>query len=175
VLWLQAWFDPPRERDAAMTLFNQDADVMAFHTGSGAVMAAAQERGRLAIAYHSDMRKTGPDAQVLAVRHEWGDYYTRRARAVLDGSWKSGNVWGGVREGMVRVGDFGPRVPQAVQDEVLARQQDIAAARLHPFRARAALRDTSGRVVLEAGRTLADPQILAMDWLVEGVVGGLPR
>jgi simple sugar transport system substrate-binding protein len=175
VLWLQAWFDPPRERDAAMTLFNQDADVMAFHTGSGAVMAAAQERGRLAIAYHSDMRETGPDAQVLAVRHEWGDYYTRRARAVLDGSWKSGNVWGGVREGMVRVGDFGPRVPQAVQDEVLARQQDIAAARLHPFRARAALRDTSGRVVLEAGRTLADPQILAMDWLVEGVVGGLPR
>lgn len=175
VLWLQAWFDPPRERDAAMTLMNQDADVMAFHTGSGAVMAAAQERGRLAIAYHSDMRRTGPDAQVLAVRHEWGDYYTRRARAVLDGSWTSGNVWGGVREGMVRVGDFGPRVPQAVQDEVLARQQDIAATRLHPFHARTALRDTGGRVVLEAGRTLADPQILAMDWLVEGVVGGLPR
>ena len=175
LVWLQAWFDPPRERDAAMTLMNQDADVMLFHTGSAAVMAAAQERGRLAIAYHSDMRKTAPDAQLLAVRHEWGDYYTRRARAVLDGSWKSGNVWGGVREGMVRVGDFGPRVPKAVQEEVLARQQDIAAGRLHPFHARSAMRDSNGRVVLEAGRTLADPQILAMDWLAEGVVGGLPR
>ncbi len=175
LVWLQAWFDPPRERDAAMTLMNQDADVMAFHTGSGAVMAAAQERGKLAIGYHSDMRKLGPDAQVLAVRHEWGGYYTQRARAVLDGSWKSGNVWGGVREGMIRVGDFGSRVPKAVQEEVLARQQDIAAGRLHPFRAGAALRDNTGRVAIEAGQTLADPQILAMDWLAEGVVGGLPR
>jgi simple sugar transport system substrate-binding protein len=175
LVWLQAWFDPPRERDAAMTLMNQDADVMAFHTGSGAVMTAAQERGKLAIAYHSDMRKLGPDAQLVSVRHEWGDYYTRRARAVLDGSWKSASVWGGVREGMIRVGDFGSRVPKAVQDEVLARQQDIAAGRLHPFHAGTALRDNGGKVVLEAGRTLADPQILAMDWLAEGVVGGLPR
>ncbi|KQP45590.1 BMP family ABC transporter substrate-binding protein [Pseudorhodoferax sp. Leaf274] len=175
LVWLQAWFDPPRERDAAMTLMNQDADVMAFHTGSGAVMTAAQERGKFAIAYHSDMRKLGPDAQLVSVRHEWGDYYTRRARAVLDGSWKSGSVWGGVREGMIRVGDFGSRVPKPVQDEVQARQQDIAAGRLHPFHAAKALRDNGGRVVLEAGRTLADPQILAMDWLAEGVAGGLPR
>ena len=175
LIWLQAWFDPPRERDAAMTLMNQGADVLAFHTGSSAVMAAAQERGRLAIAYHSDMRKTGPDAQVLAVVHEWGAYYTQRARAALDGSWTPGNVWGGIREGMMRVGDFGPRVPQAVQDEVLARQRDIAAGRLHPFRAVEAVRDSTGRVVIPAGQTLTDAQILAMDWLDEGVAGGLPR
>lgn len=175
LIWLQAWFDPPRERDAAMTLMNQGADVLAFHTGSSAVMAAAQERGRLAIAYHSDMRKIGPDAQVLAVVHEWGAYYTQRARAVLDGSWTPGNVWGGIREGMMRVGDFGPRVPQAVQDEVLARQRDIAAGRLHPFRAVEAARDSTGRVVIAAGQTLTDAQILAMDWLEEGVAGGLPR
>ena len=175
LIWLQAWFDPPRERDAAMTLMNQGAEVLAFHTGSGAVMAAAQERGKLAIAYHSDMRKIGPDAQVLAVVHEWGAYYTRRARAVLDGSWTPGTVWGGIREGMMRVGDFGPRVPAAVQDEVLARQRDIAAGRLHPFRAGEAVRDNTGRVVIPAGQTLTDAQILAMDWLEEGVAGGLPR
>ena len=103
-----------------MALFNQDVDVIAFHTGSTAVMAAAQERGKLAVAYHSDMRKVAPDAQIVAVTHHWGDYYTQRARAVLDGTWKSGNVWGGVKEGMIRVGDFGPKVPKAVQDEVLA-------------------------------------------------------
>ncbi|MFT3720323.1 BMP family ABC transporter substrate-binding protein [Pseudorhodoferax sp.] len=174
VIWLQAWFDPPRERDAAMTLFDQGAEVMAFHTGSSAVMAAAQERGRLAVAYHSDMRRVGPDAQLAAVKHEWGGYYTRRARAVLDGTWKSGQLWGGVREGMVRVGDFGPRVPQAVQEEVLARQRDIAAGRLHPFHAQADVRDTAGRTAIAAGRTLDDAQILAMDWLAAGVAGGLP-
>ena len=136
VVWLDVWFDPPKEREAAMALFNQNVDVIAFHTGSTAVMTAAQERGKLAVAYHSDMRKVAPDAQIVAVTHQWGDYYTQRARAVLDGTWKSGNVWGGVKEGMIRVGDFGSKVPKAVQDEVLARQKDIASASCNPSRRR---------------------------------------
>ncbi len=175
VIWLDSWFDPARERDAAMTLFNQNIDVIAFHTGSNAVMVAAQERGKMAVAYHSDMRKVAPDAQIVAITHEWGDYYTQRTQAVLDGSWKSGNVWGGVRQGMVRVGDFGPRVPLKVQQEVLARQQDIAAGRLHPFFARQAVRDNQGHEVIAAGQTLSDTQILAMNWLVQGVQGSLAR
>ena len=157
VVWLGTWFDPAKERDAAMTLMNQDADVLAFHTGSTAVMAAAQERGKLAIGYHSDMRKVAPDAQLLTVTHHWGDYYTARAKAVLDGSWKSGNVWAGVKEGMVRVEGFGPKVPKGVQDEVLARQKDIAAGKLKPF----------------GGMT--DEQILNMKDLVSGVAAKLPQ
>ncbi|WP_398500926.1 BMP family ABC transporter substrate-binding protein [Variovorax sp.] len=176
VVWLNEWFDPPKERDAAMTLFNQSVDVIAFHTGSTAVMAAAQERGKLAIAYHSDMRKIAPDAQVVAVTHQWGGYYTQRARAVLDGSWKSANLWGGVKEGMIRVGDFGTKVPQGVQQEVLARQQDIAAGRLQPFRAVAAeVRDNEGRTVIAKGSQLSDEQILRMNWLVEGLQGRIAR
>jgi basic membrane protein A and related proteins len=175
VVWLGAWFDPPRERDAAMTLFNQGVEVIAFHTGSTAVMAAAQERGKLAIAYHSDMRKVAPDAQVLAVTHQWGDYYTRRARAVLDGSWKSAALWGGVKQGMIRVDSFGPKVPKKVADEVLARQKDIAAGRLHPFKAGTALLDNEGREVLAAGQTLSDAQILGMNFLVQGVQGKLGK
>ena len=173
VLWLGAWFDPPREREAAMTLFNQGVEVIAFHTGSTAVMTAAQERGKLAIAYHSDMRQVAPDAQVLAVTHQWGSYYTRRAQAVLNGSWKSAALWGGVKEGMIRVDSFGPKVPQKVADEVLARQRDLAAGKLHPFRARTALLDNQGHEVLAAGKTLTDAQILTMNFLVQGVQGKL--
>ena len=174
VVWLNAWFDPPRERDAAMTLMNQGADVLAFHTGSTAVMAAAQERGKLAVAYHSDMRRTAPEAQILAVTHQWGDYYTRRVKAVLEGRWQSGSVWGGVREGMIRVGDFGPRVPKAVQAEVLARQQDMAAGRLQPFAAGAQpVLDNQGRTVIPAHSQLSDEQIRQIDWLVDGVQGRL--
>nr|MBP9641329.1 BMP family ABC transporter substrate-binding protein [Acidovorax sp.] len=176
VVWLNVWFDPPKERDAAMALFNQDVDVIAFHTGSTAVMAAAQERGKLAVAYHSDMRRTGPDAQIVAVTHQWGSYYTERVRAVQNGRWKSGSVWGGVREGMIRVGDFGSRVPVAVQKEVLAAQKAVGAGRLHPFRAgKAAVRDNAGQEVIPAGQTLSDLQILQMNWLAEGVQGKLPR
>ena len=176
VVWLDAWFDPPKERDAAITLFNQEADVIAFHTGSTAVMAAAQERGKMAVAYHSDMRKVAPDAQIVAVTHQWGGYYTQRARAVLDGSWKPGNVWGGVKEGMIRVGDFGPKVPKTVQEEVLARQQDIAAGKLRPFAAVASdVRDNEGHVVIAKGSALTDDQILKMNWLAEGVQGRVTR
>ncbi|MDW5442750.1 BMP family ABC transporter substrate-binding protein [Polaromonas sp. SM01] len=175
VVWLGAWFDPPREREAAMTLLNQGVEVMAFHTASTAVMSAAQERGKLAIAYHSDMRKVAPDAQVLAVTHQWGGYYTRRAQAVLSGTWKSSALWGGVKEGMIRVDSFGPKVPKKVVDEVLARQRDIAAGKLHPFRARTAMLDNEGHEVLAAGKTLSDDQILGMNFLVQGVQGKLSK
>lgn len=175
VIWLDTWFDPPKERDAANTLFDQGVDVIAFHTASTAVMAAAQERGKMAIAYHSDMRKVAPDAQLVAVTHQWGRYYTERARAVLDGTWKSGSVWGGVKEGMIRVGAFGPKVPKAVRDEVEARQREIARGTLNPFAAAVDLRDNEGHVVIPRGTALTDRQILQMDWLVEGVQGKVVR
>lgn len=173
VIWLNEWFNPPREREAAMTLMNQGADVLAFHTGSTAVMAAAEERGKFAVAYHSDMRKVAPTAQLLAVTHQWGDYYTRRVKAVRDGSWQSGDLWGGVRQGMIRVDAFGPKVPQAVRDELRARQQDIAAGRLHPFTG--PLVDNTGAQQLAHGQTLDDAGILRMNYLVDGVSTRLPH
>ncbi len=173
VVWLNAWFDPPRERDAAMTLFNQDVDVIAFHTASTAVMAAAQERGKMAVAYHSDMRKTAPDAQIVAVTHHWGDYYVRRVQAVLDGRWKSGSFWGGVKDAMVRAGDFGPKVPPAVRQEVLARQKDIATGKLRPFTG--PITDNEGRPVLGGGQAMTDEQIQSMNFLVSGVQGRIAK
>jgi basic membrane protein A and related proteins len=173
VVWLNTWFDPGKERDAAMALFDRRADVLSFHTGATAVMAAAQERGKLAIAYHSDMSKVAPDAQVLAVTHQWTDYYKHRTQAVLDGSWKSGNVWGGIKQGMVRVGWFGPKVPKAVQDEVLKRQQDIAAGRLKPFTG--PIEDNEGKSVLARGHSMTDAQILGMNFLVSGVEGKIAK
>jgi basic membrane protein A and related proteins len=172
VVFLGEWFNPPRERDAAMSLMNQGAEVLAFHTGSTAVMTAAQERGKLAVAYHSDMRQFAPDAQIVAVTHQWGDYYARRVQAVLDGKWQSVSVWGGVKEGMIRVDAFGPKVPAQVQKEVNQRQSDIASGRLHPFHAKQqAVNDNEGREAIAKGKTLSDDQILNMNWFVEGVVG----
>jgi len=173
VVWLNAWFDPPKEREAAMALFNQDVDVIAFHTGSTAVMAAAQERGKMAVAYHSDMRKIGPDAQIVAVTHQWGDYYTARVKAAMDGSWKTGSVWGGVKDGMVRVGDFGTKVPAKVQQEVLAKQKLLGSGKLQPFAG--PITDNEGQLVLPVGQRLSDAQILQMNYLVQGVVGRVSR
>lgn len=172
VVWLNTWFDPVLEREAAMSLMDQGADVLSFQVASTAVMAAAQARGKMAIAFHSDMRKDGPDAQLMAVTHHWGAYYTARAKAVQNGSWKAGDFWGGVKEGMVKVEHFGPQLPPAVRSEVLARQKEMAAGKLQPFKAmQTAMRDNQGQVRLQPGAQLSDAQLQQMDWLVEGAIG----
>ncbi len=173
LVWLNEWFNPPRERDAAIALIDQGADVLAFHSASTAVMAAAEERGKLAVAYHSDMRAVAPTAQLAAVTHHWGDYATGRVRLLRAGQWKDGDLWGGVRQGMVRIEAFGPKVPPAVQQEVLARQQDIAAGRVQPFAG--PVIDNTGRQQVARGQTASDADILKMNYLVEGVQGSLPR
>jgi simple sugar transport system substrate-binding protein len=95
---------------------------------------------------------------------------------LLAGTWQSGNVWGGVKEGRVRVGDFGPKVPAAVQQEVLARQKDMASGKLQPFAAgKAPVLNNSGAVVIAAGSALSDAQILVMYFLVQGGQGSLPK
>ena len=169
VIWLNSWFDPAKERDAAFALFNQSVDVISFHTASNAVMVAAQERGKMAIAYHSDMRKVAPDAQLMAVTHEWGAYYTQRVSDVQKGQWRTGNVWAGLKEGMIRVGDFGPKLPAKVRDEIVKLQQDISQGKRHPFQGPIA--DNEGKTILAIGQKLSDVQILNMNYGVAGVVG----
>ncbi len=172
LIWLDTWFDPAREREAAMTLMNQKADVLSFHTASDAVMVAAQERGKMAIAYHSDMRHVAPQAQLLAITHLWGNYYSDRAKSVLQGNWQSGNAWGGVREGMIKVDAFGPKVPKRVEAEILRLQRAIGKGSLQPFSG--PLLDNQDQVVLARGQSLTDEQILTMKFLVQGVQGSLP-
>ena len=169
VVWLNSWFDPAKERDAAFALFNQAVDVISFHTASNAVMVAAQERGKLAIAYHSDMRKVAPDAQLMAVTHEWGRYYAQRVTDVQKGQWQTGQVWGGLKEGMVRVGDFGPKLPAKVRDEVAQIQKDIVSGKRHPFQG--PFSDQDGKVLVAAGQKLSDAAILNMNYGVAGLVG----
>ncbi len=176
VVWLNAWFDPAREREAALSLINQSADVLAFHTGSNAVMVAAQEKGVMAVAYHSDMRKVAPDAQIIAVTHQWGDYYTSRVKAAIDGTWQSGRVWGGTRQGMVRVDGFGSKVPYTLRREVEGYQNDMRIGALLPFLAkRFDVLDNEGRVVITGGTALSDEQILNMNFLVAGVLGKIAK
>ena len=169
VIWLNTWFDPAKEREAAFTLFNQSADVITFHTASNAVMVAAQEKGKMAIAYHSNMRQVAPEAQLMAITHEWGAYYTRRVSDVQKGQWRPGNVWGGLKEGMIRVGDFGPKMPAKVRAEVQQVQKDIAQGKRHPFDG--PFSDNEGKAILAAGQKLNDAQILNMNYGVAGVVG----
>ncbi|HVO06370.1 MAG TPA: BMP family ABC transporter substrate-binding protein [Burkholderiaceae bacterium] len=171
VVWLNTWFDPARERDAALALVNQGADVLANHTASPAVALAAEEKGVRLIANQSDMRAFAPHAQLAAVVPSWGSYYTQVARNVIAGRWKPAAVWGGVRSGMVDLGAIDAALPAAQRAAIDAARRALVDGRSTVFAA--PLTDQAGRVRLARG-ALGDGAIASMDWLVQGVVGGLP-
>ncbi len=176
VVWLNTWFDPARESEAAQTLVNQGADVLTNHSASAAVAQTAQAnfaiRGVRFLGNQSDMRAFAPDAQLASVVHHWGRYYAAEARAVLDGTWNPRPVWGGIREGFVDLGAIDPRLPLALRQRVETTRQAIVDGRFKPFSA--PLADNTGKVRLARG-ALDDVAIQHMDWLVDGVVGTLPR
>ncbi len=168
VIWVNSWFDPGKERDAAITLMGQGADVVTHHTDSTAVVQAAEEKGKYAVSYHSDMKKFGAKAQLAAVTHHWGAYYTQQAQAVLDGKWKSSATWGGIKDGMVKLEGYGPAVPSSVKQFVLAKEKEIVAGTLTPFTG--PVKDNEGKVRLEKG-PMSDDALNKMDYFVEGVAG----
>lgn len=171
VVWLNTWFDPARERDAALSLVAQGADVLANHSGSPAVPQAAEEKGVHLLAYQSDMSRFAPHAQLAAVTHHWGAYYTRVAKSVQAGTWKAQPVWGGLKDGMVQLSALKADLPAAWKRSVAERQADLVAGRFAPFSG--PLKDNTGQTRLASGR-LDDAQIQRMDWFVEGVLGSVP-
>jgi len=176
VVWLNSWFDPSREREAALTLINQGADVLTNHSGSPAVPQAAQDHFKdkqvRVIAYQSDMRAYAPDAQLAAVTHHWGGYYTQVARSVIDGTWKSRPVWGGMKDGLVNLSAVAGDVPAPLRALIETRHKAIVEGRWQPFVA--PLVDNEGTVRLARGQ-LDDASISTMNWFVRGVIGSVPK
>src|SRR5580765_1372772 len=139
VVWLNTWFDPVKERDAAQSLIDQGADVLTHHSASTAVAQAAQanfrSRGVRVVSYPSDMRAFAPDAQLAAIVHRWGGFYTRVAEQVLDGSWRSEPVWGGIASGMVDIDAVDAALASDVRAGLQTRRAAIVAGTLAPFAA----------------------------------------
>jgi len=171
VAWLNTWFDPAREREAALALIGQGADVLTNHSGSPAVPQTAEEKGVAVIAYQSDMGKFAPHAQLAAVTHHWGGFYTQVARAVIAGQWQPTPVWGGMKDGLVQLSALRADLPATLKTDLEQRRQAILSGRFKPFSG--LLVDNQGRERLARGE-LGDEAIAQMDWLVQGVLGTLP-
>jgi len=172
VIWTQTWTDPVKERDAAKTLVRQGADILTHHTATPAVAQTAEEQGVRFIAYTSDMSKFAPKAQLLAVTHHWGDYYLQAARQIVAGTWQSSNIWGGLKTGMVKVSSWNSDVNPRLIAQVDLVSQRIMAGTLHPFTG--PIKDNNGKLQWERS-AMPDTITEKMNYLVEGVVGGLQK
>lgn len=173
VVWVNSWYDPGREGDAAKALIDQGADIIVQHTDSPAPMQVAQERGVLAIGQASDMTHFGPKAHLTSIIDDWNGYYVARTKAVMDGTWSSEDTWGGLSTGMLRMATYNEVIPAEVIEEAEAARMAIEAGTLHPFQGPIA--DQDGKEMVAAGATAEDGMLLSMDWYVQGVQGKLPK
>ena len=172
VVWANTWYDPGKEGDAAKTLIDQGADMIAQHTDSPAPLQVAENRGVHGFGQASDMIAFAPKAQLSAIIDDWNGYYVARTKAVLEGNWESGDTWGGMDTGMVAMAPF-----TNMPDDVAALAQEITdkitSGALHPFAG--PVKNQAGEVVVAEGETLSDEELLKMDWYVMGVEGSLPK
>jgi len=171
VIWVNSWFDPGKERQASMTLMSQSADVITHHTDSTAVVQAAEEKGKYAFGYHSDMSKYGSTAHLTATTHHWGNYYTQVVKAAQSGSWKPESIWGGYKEGMIRLAPLNPSLPAELRGRIADMEKQMADGSLHPFTGPVV--DQDGKTRVAAGETMSDGDLSGMDYYVQGVVSKL--
>jgi basic membrane protein A and related proteins len=167
VVWVNSWYDPGKEGDAAKTLIDQGADIICQHTDSPAPLQVAQERGVHGFGQASDMKAYAPEAQLTAILDDWSDYYVQRVQAVLDGTWETHSIWYGLQEGMVKMAPYGPAVTEEAKQAAEATKEGIIAGTLHPFDG--PVKNQAGEVVIAEGEHASDEQMQTMDWYVEGV------
>ena len=173
VIWVSSWFDPGKEADAAKALIDQGADVILQHTDSPAPVQVAQKRGKWAIGQASDMKAFGPKAHLTAIIDDWAPYYVSRVKAVMDGTWKSGDVWGGFKSGMVRLSDYNKAIPADVVALAEKARKGQIDGSVHAFQG--PIKDQSGKIVVPSGGRASDKMLLGMNFYVEGIDGSLPK
>ena len=173
LIWVNAWYDPGKERDAANALIKLGVDVVAYATSGVSIVTTGEEKGVYTLGYYSDVSKFGPKTNLTSVVQTWGSYYINVVEEVLAGRWKAGNVQGGMREGMIKLAPLNPAIPPDVRAQVAKMGEDIAQGRLQPFAG--PVIDQDGKVRVPAGQTISEADLANMNYLVRGVEGLLPK
>lgn len=173
VAWIQTLYDPTKEHEAAVSLVNSGADILAQHTDSAAILQLAEEKGIYAFGYNTDMSKFAPKAHLASPISQWGKFYTEKAQAVIDKTWKPDNTWYGIAQGMVDISPMNAVIPLDVQNLVNQKRNEIIQGIAHPFEG--PVKDQKGVLRVPIGKVLDDKAQLAMDWYVEGVEGTIPK
>ena len=172
VIWVNKWFDPPKEGEAAQTLINQGADVLMQNTDSSAVLQTAEKAGKFGFGWDSDMSKFGPHAHLASAIINWGPYYKKAVKDALEGSWKSEKTWWGVKDGAIDLVSLSATVPAEAKAKV---EQIKAGLKDGSFAVwKGPILDQTGKEVVKAGQTADDGFMLGINFYVKGVEGKVP-
>ena len=173
VVWVNTWFDPPKESEAAQSLINQGADVLLQNTDSTAVLQTAEKNGKYAFGWDSDMSTFGPKAHLASAIINWAPYYIQTTREALEGKWVGGTgVWWGVKEGAIDIVSIAEDVPadtKAKVEEIKAGLKDGSFAIW-----KGPLVDNTGKTLLKKDEVADDKFLSGVNFYVKGVEGKVP-
>ena len=172
VVWVNTWFDPPKESEAAQALINQQADVLLQNTDSTAVLQTAEKNGKFAFGWDSDMSAFAPKAHLGSAVVNWGPYYEKAVNDVLSGTWKTSDTKWGTKEGANDLIKINPVVPEAAKKRVDEIKAGLKAGTFAVFRG--PIKDNTGKIVLEKDQVADDAWKGKINFYVEGVEGKIP-
>jgi len=172
VVWVNGWFDPPKETVAATSLINGGADVLFQNTDSPAVLKTAESKGKRAFGWDSDMTAYGPKAHLASAVINWGPYYIKATREALEGKWATGSSWWGVKEGAIDIVSVAEDVPaetKAKVDEIKAGLKDGSFVIW-----KGPIVDNTGKEQLAKDAVADDKFLGGLGFYVKGVEGKIP-
>jgi basic membrane protein A and related proteins len=173
VVWVNGWFDPPKETEAATSLMNGGADVLFQNTDSPAVLKAAEAKGKRAFGWDSDMTAYGPKAHLASAVINWGPYYIKATKEALDGSWKGGTgVWWGVKEGAIDIVSIAEDVPADIKTKVADVKKGLADGSYVIWKG--PITDNTGKVQIAKDAAADDKFLGGLNFYVKGVEGKIP-
>ena len=172
VVWVNKWFDPPKETEAATSLVNQGADVLFQNTDSPAVLQTAEKLGKYAFGWDSDMAKFGPKAHLASAVIDWTPIYIAETGKVLDNSWKPAQIWWGVEHGAIDLVSIASVVPAKIRSRVAQVKAGLKDGSFSIWSG--PILGQNGATVLAAGARADDKFLHGIDFYVKGVEGQVP-
>ncbi|THF81307.1 BMP family ABC transporter substrate-binding protein [Cohnella fermenti] len=173
VVWTNTWFDPTTERNAAVSLLDKGADVLLAYQDSPASLQAAAEKGAMAGGNDSDMTRYAPEAYLTNPVWNWGPYYVKKVKALMDGTWTNEQYLGNFQDGMVDIAPIGENVPAEAKTIIEETKAKFVASDMNVFTG--PIYDQAGNEKVASGQSLTDAEILEMNWFVKGVEGTIPQ
>jgi len=172
VVWVNEWFSPPKETEAATALINGGADVLFQNTDSPAVLKTAQEKGKRAFGWDSDMTAYGPKAHLASAVINWTPYYTKAVQDALDGKWATGQTWWGVKEGAIDIVSIAEDVPAETKSKVEEVKKGLKDGSFTIWKGPIVGQD--GKELVAAGAAADDKFLSGVNFYVKGVEGKVP-
>ena len=172
VVWVNEWFNPPKEAEAATALITAGADILIQNTDSSAVIQTAQKMGKRAFGWDSDMALYGSSAHLGSVLNNWAPYYLSAVKDLIDGKWSTGQSWWGLKEGSVELVSIARDVPQNVRNKLELIKDGIQKNNFNIWQGPIVGQD--GQLVLQSGVVADDRFLGSMKFYVKGVVGKVP-